>query len=63
VDQSVWDAGHARPPSLFGREFELVGTGNRYGLLPFYELHAWVWRRNPRGMCDDWSPRVTCAFA
>jgi hypothetical protein len=60
VFQEAWDAEHDDPPSLYGREFELVPEGNRYGLDPFYELHAWVWKKNPRGMFDDWNPRVSC---
>ena len=63
VFQDAWDANHDEPPSLFGREFELVEAGNRYGLPPFYELHAWLWKHNPAGMFDDWNPRVTCAHA
>jgi len=42
----------------------LVETrGNRYGLPPFYELHAWLWKHNPAGMFDDWNPRVVCPAA
>jgi hypothetical protein len=63
VFQDAWDAKHDEPPSLFGREFELVEAGNRYGLPPFYELHAWLWKHNPAGFFDDWNPRVTCAHA
>ncbi|HEV2889620.1 MAG TPA: hypothetical protein VGX28_04520 [Frankiaceae bacterium] len=55
------NAGNTAPPSLFGREFELVEAGNRYDLPAFYELHAWLWRDNPNGMFADWNPRVTCA--
>jgi hypothetical protein len=50
----------AEPPSLFGQQFELVPSGNRYGLPTFYELHAWLWRHNPNGMFDDWNPHVVC---
>jgi hypothetical protein len=60
VFQAAWDENHDSPPSLYGREFELIPEGNRYGLDPFYELHAWVWKKNPRGMFDDWNPRVSC---
>lgn len=60
VFQKAWDADHDRPPELFGRTFELVPEGNRYGLDAFYELHAWVWKHNPRGMFDDWNPKVSC---
>jgi hypothetical protein len=60
VFQAAWDAEHPRPPRLFGQEFELLDSGNRYGLPPFYELHAWLWMLNPRGFFDDWNPRVHC---
>jgi hypothetical protein len=63
VFQAAWDAAHESPPELYGREFELVGAGNRYGLDPFYELHAWLWKPNPSGMFNDWNPRVTCPAA
>lgn len=60
VLQADWDAQHAGPPRLFGRTFELVPAGNRYGLPAFYELHAWLFKKNPRGVFDDWNPRVHC---
>lgn len=60
VFQDAWDASHSDPPELFGREFELVEAGNRYGLPPFYELHAWLWKHNPLGMFEDFNPRVNC---
>ena len=63
VFQSDWDAAHDGAPELFGREFELVEAGNRYGLPAFYELHAWLWKHNPSGFFEDWNPRVTCAYA
>ena len=60
VFQAPWDATHASPPSLFGQQFELIESPNRYGAPSFYELHAWLWKHNPRGMFDDWNPRVSC---
>jgi hypothetical protein len=63
VLQAAWDAQHDEAPELFGREFELVQAGNRYGLPAFYELHAWLWQHNPAGMFEDWNPRVTCEHA
>jgi len=35
VFQADWDAKHDEAPELFGREFELVKAGNRYGLPAF----------------------------
>lgn len=60
VFQDAWDATHDSAPSLFGHEFEAVGSPNRYGIPAFYELHAWIWKHNPRGMFDDWNPLVSC---
>jgi hypothetical protein len=31
-------------------QFGVVTSPNRYGLPPFYELHAWLWKPNPSGM-------------
>jgi hypothetical protein len=58
--QKPWDEAHSSRPSLFGHEFELVKAGNRYGIPAFYELHAWLWKNNPRGMFEDWNPLVRC---
>jgi hypothetical protein len=64
VIQSTWQKAHPdHAPWLYGHRFELVPAGNRYGLPPFYELHAWIWKYNPLGMFNDWNPRVTCAAA
>jgi hypothetical protein len=63
VFQSTWDAVHSAPPELFGHEFVLVPAGNRYGLPPFYALHAWLWKHNPSGTFADWNPRVHCPAA
>lgn len=60
VFQEAWDAEHDAPPELFGREFSLIPATNRYGLPSHYELHAWIWKTNPRGLSDDWNPRVSC---
>jgi hypothetical protein len=59
--QKPWDEAHSSRPSLFGHEFELVKAGNRYEIPAFYELHAWLWKNNPRGMFEDWNPLVSCA--
>lgn len=50
----------ASPPALFGRTFDYVGAGNRYGLPAFWALHAWVWKSNPAGTVMAWNPTVSC---
>ena len=50
----------AQPPSLFGRRFDVTEVPNRYGLPPFYSLHAWIWKPNPSGILTPWNPRVSC---
>jgi hypothetical protein len=50
----------AEPPELFGQEFSLTPAGNRYGLPPFYALHAWIFRNNPSGALAPYNPKVDC---
>jgi hypothetical protein len=62
VFQGSWlAAGNTAPPTLFGQTLTLVPAGNRYGLPPFYEIHAWIWQFNPDGIFKDWNPRGSCA--
>jgi hypothetical protein len=51
------------PASLEGQLFNFTGAPNRYGLGPFYELHVWAWKPNPRGAFADMNPSVTCEHA
>ncbi|HEX2292992.1 MAG TPA: hypothetical protein VHH55_06745 [Gaiellaceae bacterium] len=58
VFQADWKG--ADRPALFGRPFDFTGEPNRYGLPPFYSLHAWIWKPNPSGILTPWNPRVAC---
>jgi hypothetical protein len=61
VFKSAWEAaGHTGVPSLFGTDFALTPSPNRFGLDPFYSLHAWLFRGNPLGQLTPWNPRVSC---
>jgi hypothetical protein len=73
VIRSDWDASQlpppslgfgsrttAAPPMLFGQEFNFTDAPNRYGLPPFYSLHAWVWQDNPAGTFEMWNSSVHC---
>jgi hypothetical protein len=55
VLREAWDSTPVSPPSLFGHEFRMVPSGNRFALPDYYELHAWIWKHNPRGTFDDWN--------
>ena len=63
VFKADWDRKHSSPPSLFGQTFNFTPSPNRYGLPPFYSLHAWIWKHNPSGMFAPWNPNVSCANA
>ena len=73
VLKSDWDASQrspgagaletAAPPRLFGHQFDFTDAPNRYGLPPFYSLHAWLWKKNPAGTFEMWNPRVHCCHA
>lgn len=61
VLKEAWHAANGpKAPRLFGKRLTLVPAGNRYGLPDFYEIHAWIWKNNPRGVFDDWNPKVSC---
>ena len=63
VFKGAWEQAHgvgAAPPSMFGRTFDFTDEPNRYGLPPFYALHAWIWKPNPSGLLYAWNPRVEC---
>jgi hypothetical protein len=55
-----WHTHTVSPPVLMGQQFQYVGSPNRYGLPPFYEIHVWAWKDNPHGMFVDWNPTVSC---
>jgi hypothetical protein len=61
VFRDVWEAaGHLSRPSLFGRQFDFTDSPNRYGIPPFYALHAWLWKPNSSGDLEPWNPRIDC---
>ena len=51
------------PAELDGHLFSFTGAPNRYGLGPFYELHVWAWKANPKGAFADMNPDVSCNHA
>ena len=51
------------PANLGGQLFSFTGAPNRYGLKPFYELHVWAWKPNPKGVFADMNPAVSCEHA
>ncbi len=48
------------PAALEGHLFNYSGAPNRYGLDPFYSLHVWAWRDNPKGTFTNMNPDVSC---
>jgi hypothetical protein len=63
VPAEFWDPVHADDdkPHLMGQLFHYAPSPNRYGGGPFYELHVWAMKENPRGAFADWNPNVSCA--
>jgi len=59
--QDAWhQANGTAAPSVLGVAMKPVPAGNRYGLPPFYQRHAWIWAPNPLGTFEDWNSRVSC---
>jgi hypothetical protein len=61
VDAATWLKNNASPPVLEGQTFLFVDSPNRYNIPPFFELHVWAWRTNPKSPFMDWNDNVTCA--
>ncbi|MBB1246255.1 hypothetical protein GL263_22250 [Streptomyces durbertensis] len=40
--------------TLFGQDFDPPNG------LPFYTLHAWIWKKNPKGVFNATNPKVSC---
>lgn len=63
VFRSAWDAVHSEPPTLAGIPFDQRFGSNAHGISDHYELHVWLWRRNPLGMFSPYNPNVRCLSA
>lgn len=48
-------------PSLFGRAFDGPMLGHSPGMPIHYDLHVWLWKRNPSGLFAPWNRDVSCA--
>lgn len=67
VFEKAWKtAGNGGPPSFAGQNWvHMVDNPDTevdeaHGFQPHYELHAWVFRDNPKGMFEPFNPAVTC---
>lgn len=61
VLKDAWHAAFGKnPPKLFGKTLSLVPAPNAYDLPDFYEIHLWLWKKNPSGLFKDWNPHVSC---
>jgi hypothetical protein len=56
--QAAWTGAHV--PTVLGHDLRPVPAGNRYGLPPFFQRHAWIWSNNPLGMFEEYSNKVSC---
>jgi hypothetical protein len=47
-------------PSLFGHAFDGPMPGHDATMPVHYDLHVWLYTKNPTGQLAPWNPRVTC---
>jgi hypothetical protein len=47
-------------PSVFGLPFDGPMEGHNPFMPRHYDLHVWIWHRNPSGMFTQWNPKVHC---
>lgn len=61
VDAATWFKSNSNSPVLDGQTLIYVDSPNRYNIPPFFEIHVWAWRTNPKGPFFDWNDNVSCA--
>ena len=49
-----------RRPRLFGHDFQGPMAGHYPGMPTHYDLHVWLYKRNPSGLFAQWNPDVKC---
>lgn len=47
-------------PTLMGHPFDGPMTGHEPGMPVHYDLHVWLYQRNPAGELSAWNPAVSC---
>ena len=47
-------------PRLFGQDFQGPMAGHYPGMPTHYDLHVWLYKKNPAGMFVQWNPNVKC---
>lgn len=47
-------------PRLLGRPFQGPMEPHEDGMAIHYDLHVWLFKRNPKGPFEPWNTRVTC---
>lgn len=59
-------AGYKKAPKYRGRDFDYMEDNpatprdEAHGFAPHYDLHLWIFERNPSGLYAQWNPNVTC---
>ncbi len=48
-------------PSAFGRAFDGPMLGHSPTMPKHFDVHVWLWKRNPSGMFAQWNPDVRCS--
>ncbi len=47
-------------PNLYGQRFDGPMPGHEPGMPIHYDLHVWLYTKNPAGLLAAWNPRVEC---
>ncbi|MET9372899.1 hypothetical protein ACFYV5_17895 [Streptomyces sp. NPDC003035] len=58
LEYIVPNTGQPTAPQLFGKSFD--GPEVVPGVGSIYSLHAWIFKKNPKGVLTPYNPRVEC---
>lgn len=59
VEYFVVDVGQPAP-NLFGQTMNGPMPGHGPGQPVHYDLHVWLWEKNPNGIFEDFNPNISC---
>ena len=65
VGVEYWQAaaGRSQAPTLLNQPFDGPMPGHTPDMPEHFDLHLWLWEKNPNGLFATWNPALSCGNA
>ena len=62
VGVEYWQAaaGRSQAPAILDQPFDGPMPGHAPGMPEHFDLHVWLWEKNPNGLFAAWNPALSC---